>query len=535
MRITTISLLITLFSCHQDKPQVSQLGDLTFEVTASEEAKPVFLKGLLLLHSFEYRDAAETFIEAQQKDPSCVMAYWGEAMSYNHSLWAEQDEEKGKLALQRFGETSESRLAKTKTELEGDFLSAVEILYGSGTKPERDKAYCVKMEDLYRKYPGNNEVAAFYALSLLGSVPVGRDVEIYQKGSRIAEGILKENPKHPGALHYIIHANDDPEHAAKAVEVAHSYSNVAPDAGHALHMPSHIYVALGMWDDVVRSNEESWQVSVDRMSRKGLNNDARGYHYFHWLEYGYLQRGQFEKAKTLVDSMSKYCSELPSEKGRAHMIYMKSTYLVDSEDWDHPISNDITNVDDLNISTRSLSRFIEGMKGYYQNDVMAIENVISEMESDRMAEKVKLNDDGIVVCSAGASRETSTSLDIDQSFVMELELRGMLALAKSDKTSAEKFFKEAVQKENATTYSYGPPIIAKPSYELYGEFLLDVKRPREALDYFDMSLKRAPKRVLSLQGAMYAAEMLGDLKKKSEYEKTILDIRKNADILPLTI
>ncbi|MCF6223634.1 MAG: hypothetical protein L3J34_07890 [Flavobacteriaceae bacterium] len=153
------------------------------------------------------------------------------------------------------------------------------------------------MKKLNLKYPDNHEVKAFYALSLLGSVSDGRDDEIYGKGAKIAQGIIEENPNHPGALHYLIHSYDDPKHANLALDAAYSYAKVAPDASHALHMPSHIFVAMGMWDEVVKSNENSYQASVNRMERKKLDNDARGYHAFHWLEYGYLQQNRFEDAK----------------------------------------------------------------------------------------------------------------------------------------------------------------------------------------------------------------------------------------------
>ena len=146
------------------------------------------------------------------------------------------------------------------------------------------------MEQLSEKYPNNHEISAFYALSLLGSVPDGRDDAIYGKGAIIAKGIIEENPNHPGALHYLIHSYDDPAHAHLALNAANSYAKVAPEASHALHMPSHIYLAMGMWDEVISSNINSYQASINRMERKNLDNNARGYHAYHWLQYGYLQK-----------------------------------------------------------------------------------------------------------------------------------------------------------------------------------------------------------------------------------------------------
>lgn len=226
-----IFLLLLIVSCSPQKTEEKyKLGELTFEVTGSDEAKAAFKKGHLLLHSFEYQDAAESFQEAQKIDPDFVMAYWGEAMTYNHSIWQEQDFEKGNATLLKLGKTPEERIGKAKTDLEKEFIKAIEVLYGAGTKATRDRAYSDYMAGVYERYPDNHEVASFYALALLGSVTVGRNDEVYQKSAQVSEKILKENPNHPGALHYFIHANDDPYHASQAVKVADEYSIVAPDA-----------------------------------------------------------------------------------------------------------------------------------------------------------------------------------------------------------------------------------------------------------------------------------------------------------------
>jgi len=251
--------IFIVIACRQEANSVQKnipstpekLGSIDFVPTGNKEALPIFKKGLLLLHNFEYKDARKTFKEAQSIDPEMVMAYWGEAMTYNQPLWRVQKHEEGKSALAKIAPTPEERQVKTATALEKDLLAAVEILFSDeGEKKERDKQYNTFMEKLYKKYPKHNEVAAFYALSCLGAVKLGRDVAAYEKGADIAKGILVNNPDHPGALHYLIHSYDDPEHAPLALTAANRYSKVAAAAPHALHMPSHIYVAVGMWDEV---------------------------------------------------------------------------------------------------------------------------------------------------------------------------------------------------------------------------------------------------------------------------------------------
>ena len=501
------------------------LGELAFNVTGSEAANAHFIKGHLLMHSFEYDDAADAFREAMQEDPSCVMAYWGEAMTYNHPIWQEQDYEEGKAALTKLGLTHQERIEKTSSELEKDLLRAADILYGEGTKPERDSLYANFMGSLYTKYPNNHEVASLYALSLLGSVHVGRDEEVYQQSAKISESILKENPNHPGALHYLIHANDDPVHAKEALGAADKYAVVAPDASHALHMPTHIFVALGMWDKVIALNEESWQSSVERKETKGLSNDDLGYHSFHWLEYGYLQKGRNEDARKLLNEMKMYCDEHPSSRARVHEILMRSTYLIESGDWLSEISSDTTDHKNLSAYIRTKELFVRAMERLHNKDLDSMDVVISQIKNLRLIESATINSDGIAVCKSGAlSASGTTQLDIDQSLVMEWELEGLKAWAKKDYDNAEQSFRKAADLEQKISYSYGPPAVVKPSSELYGEFLLERNRPAEAIEAFDATLYRAPRRRLSLEGKVKAARMLKLDKVVNEVEKELAEI-----------
>jgi tetratricopeptide (TPR) repeat protein len=336
--IAIILVPLILIFCAQPKSTTSsQLGEVQFTATGKKDALSHFEKGLLLLHSFEYDDAAEEFKKARAIDPAFVMAYWGEAMTYNHPLWRYQDYEKATAVLQALAASPEERAGKAKTEIEKDFISSLAVLYGKGSKAERDKKYANFMESLYKKYEGNPEVSCFYSLALIGSVEVGRDEAVYGKAANIAKEVLAKNPRHPGALHYLIHAYDDPGHAAQALATADAYALTAPDAGHALHMPTHIYLALGMWDKVVTSNEVSWAAGEKRKKRKRLSNNALNYHAFHWLLYGYLQQGEKEKARKVLQDMKKYSDELASGRARAHMIFIKTTYLTETRDWDPAI------------------------------------------------------------------------------------------------------------------------------------------------------------------------------------------------------
>jgi pentatricopeptide repeat protein len=505
--IFLLALPLILLQCKNEKVDTAEkaaepnLGKVEINVTGSEEAKPYFHEGLLLLHSFEFDDAGEKFAKAIELDPNFAMAAWGEAMSYNHPLWRERYTEDGIAALKKLGDSPEERLAKAPTEFEKDMLSAVEILYTEGEKKEQDVAYKDQMEKLYKKYEGNHEVAAFYALSLLGSVKGGRNTETYEKGARIAQSIIDENPNHPGALHYLIHSYDDPGHAKLALSAAHSYSTVAPDAEHALHMPSHIYVAMGMWDEVISSNIASYDASVARMKDKDLDNDARGYHAFKWLMYGYLQKGNFERAKEMVYDMKKYCDEKPSSKARSHFIMMQGAYLTESGNWEDSIALKTVDLEELGLPTKAVQHFTQGMLAYHQKDKTAVTNMIKEISKLRIDGEARMVVGQAKTCS-GVSRykQPPTKNGVNTAKVMEMELNAVLAMLNEDNATAEKWLKEATVLESETTFSYGPPNIVKPSHEFYGEWLLKNNKKEEAKKQFENQLERAPKRLLALKG-----------------------------------
>ena len=500
-----LAALLLIAACQQKAKETDYLGIVNLTVTGNKQALPHFEKGLLLLHNFEYADALESFEMAKEADPEMSMAYWGEAMTYNHSLWGQQEYERGVAALE---EQQAFANQEAITLLEKDFIRAEEILYKPETpKTIRDKAYAEYMAEMYQKYPDNHEVAAFYALSLLGSVSEGRDDEIYGQGAVVVQGILEENPKHPGALHYLIHSYDDPKHAKYALNAANTYSKVATDAGHALHMPSHIYVALGMWDEVVSSNEDSYQASIDRKERKKLDGDARGYHYYHWLEYGYLQKGRFEDAKKMVINMEKFTAEKPSGRARTHMVFLKGTFLVETNDWNSEVADINVDLSGLNVAVRSQYNFLEGMKAFKTGNPALLDASIETIREDYEAEILFITDNGIAVCS-GASNEAANQTNIDESKIMELQLLAMKAWMNDDTQLTEELLQASVVMEEALSYSYGPPFIQKPTHELYAEWLMAQDRLEDAVLQYDYTLQRATNRIMTLAGKKKAEEMI---------------------------
>ena len=318
----TFAVLLLVFSTRVSAQE--NLGSIDFPVSGAMDAVKSFEEGVLLLHSFEYTDAAMAFADARKKDPSMVMAYWGEAMTKNHPIWNQQDFDSAQSILKELADTPELRRKKAQTEREADYLKTVEILYGEGSKEERDDLYADAMAKLSAKYPADLEAKSFYALSILGTCRGKRDFRQYMKAGAIAREVYDENPMHPGAAHYVIHSFDDPIHAPLGLEAAESYAAIAPDAAHANHMPSHIFMALGMWKASNATNVRS-KMAAKSKGRHGL-------HATWWLTYGYLQSGQIELAKAEIEELAEIAEEDDSRSVHSHLANMLAHFISEYRD-----------------------------------------------------------------------------------------------------------------------------------------------------------------------------------------------------------
>ncbi len=501
-----LSVCVTSFAAAQS----AQLGHIDFPTSGSMDAQQHFIRGVLLLHSFEYSDAAEAFREAQSKQPDFAMAYWGEAMTYNHPVWQQQDLEAARAVLKRLAPTAEARLAKAPTEREKDYLRALEVLYGAGEKQARDDAYARAMRRLHEKYPDDPEAAAFYALALLGTAHEGRDVPTYMQAAALAEEVFRDHPGHPGAAHYLIHSYDDPVHAPLGLRAARAYSRIAPDASHAQHMTSHIFVALGMWDEVVAANETSWQVAAERVKRKGLSVDAHNYHAFRWLAYGYVQQGRYDAAGELLEKMRGYSADGRSPRSRAYLAQMQSDFLVNTGRWDDTAAGFEIDVSGLGPATASNNLFAAGLAALHRGDRTRAEAILNRL-ADQSSE-------------AGAYPP-----DLQAARVLELEMQALIALEDGKAEQALAQIGQATAIESEMPFEFGPPFIVKPSQELKGEILLELGRAAEAQAAFHVVLKRTPRRTAALLGLARAAERAGDRATAQDTYSTLRAIWHRAD------
>ncbi len=482
-------------------PQQAELGTIDFPTSGSPAAQEHFIHGVLLMHSFEYEPAGEAFREAQSADPGFAMAYWGEAMSYNHPIWQQQDRDAALAALSRLAPTPPQRAAKAGSDKERDWLAAVETLYGEGDKDGRDFTYSDAMRRMHEKYPDDNDVATFYALSLLGTSHDGRDFGIYMRSAAIAAEVFQKNPRHPGAAHYLIHSFDDPIHAPLGLPAARAYSTIAPAASHAQHMTSHIFVAMGMWDDVVAANEVAREVDDAQRAEDGMGPNGCG-HYNSWLQYGYLEQGRIEAAEVEMNLCHEAMLADPGSNSR-YFANMRARFVIDSQRWG---GADHWTAEVQGLGPQADYSFTSGLAAIKQGDVDLARQIVARL--NRAAGR----DDA--PASAG---------------ILALELEALVALADGARDDALAKLEEATVLEENTPFAFGPPAVVKPSHELLGEVLLELERFDEAVVAFEGALARAAGRTASLVGLAHAADGAGDTTKAEEARATLHAIWRHAD------
>ena len=492
LRYLYIPVFIFLFlACEGEGNNTKKLGDVTLKVTGNELAQGHFKEGLLLLHSFEYLDARAAFINAQQADPSCGMAYWGELMAYNHPLFNRELIQTARAALARMNSVPNAREKLFKTELERDLYDSVNHLYGPGNKVQRDEAYRIHYSKISNNYPNNHEIQAFYALSLISSPKSLKSDKLYNEAVTINQKILAENPSHPGALHYLIHTFDSPKMAQHGLDAANKYAKVAPDAAHALHMPSHIFLALGRWNDVVNSNIESWNASV--VNKQKEPRKEMGYHSLSWLHYGLLQRSENELATKVMNDMMTYASMDKSTLARSYMVAMKGLHMEALASWEGAVADIEIKIDDLHLTKRSGYNYLEGMKAFKKNDQKKLEAIITSIGQDKYIASLNAGDATVQMCNtAGNPLIPPNKMDISIVSIMEYELKAKLYELQEKKDLQLEVLKKGAELFESLDLTFGPPVIFKPVHEAYAEALIENNQFQRALEAIESGLLKSP-------------------------------------------
>lgn len=506
----------------------AQVGHISFPTSATPEAQEHFLRGVAILHSFGFEDAIEEFQKAQELDPDFALAYWGEAMAHNGNPLTsptQQDPPAARAALKELGATRSERIAKAETEREKMWMEAVEILYGPGDKEARDWAYADAMAELVEAYPEDEEARAFYALALLGTVRrAGNDFRQQMAAATVAQAIFRDNPSHPGAAHYIIHAFDDPLHAPLALYAADRYAEIAPDVEHALHMPSHIFVQLGLWEKVVKSNHRAYNASVEWAESKGLSDTKRDFHALAWMEYGYLERGELTNARDCIEEIRPIAArENTLTAIKATYANMVARYLIESRDWD-ALPLDVQPLLEGRYAGDVYLLLAGGMRAVDQGDIATAEKI-----EVRLRELQSQPTDGLKSYLQG--QVTLEDLKTSAA-VAYLEIAALVRLAKGEEDEAVAFMKEAVEKENEMHPAYGPPEPMVPPMELYGQVLLEAGRYDEASEAFEAMMVRMPNRTHSILGAARTADASGDAARAVEHYRHLAEIWSDSEETP---
>lgn len=455
MRRVLLLLIITV-TIH-----AADLGSVAFPTSATNpEAQAKFERGLAALHSFWYEEAALSFRAARELEPSFAMAYWGEALTHNHPIWMEQDRDAARAILKQLPENAGNAR-------EREWIATLDVLYGDGDKRTRDHKYEEALGALALRYPDDLEAQAFYALAILGTL--NRDADDARRQMRAAailEPLLARAPEHPGVLHYMIHSYDDPLHAPLGLRAANRYARVAPSAHHALHMPSHIFLQLGMWDEAAKSNEASYAASKAWVERAKLPSSKRDLHSLTWLHYIYLQQDRRDDAKRLHDEVSG--EKLVSDRERSTRARMLAAWAVETGE---PVEIAAAGEDDAQQHCSA---------GYADaNDAALFARALGAIRSgDLNRANVPLGNE-----------------------VMQWTIKAMIEQKRGKLTKAIEYAKKAVALEEASGAPSGPPDVLKPSHELLGELFAAAGRCNEAKDAFRKSLLRTPNRRLSMLGA----------------------------------
>jgi tetratricopeptide (TPR) repeat protein len=525
--IAGVAALIAWLPLHAAEPN---MGVITFENSGARAAQADFITGLAALHNFQYPLAARAFKSAQAADPDFALAYWGEAMSYNHAVWHEQDPVAARAALAKLGPTPEARAAKAKTAREQAYLAAVETLFGDGDKVDRDRRYALAMEQLHAKYPDDVDATCFYALALLGTSDAGRDVPTYMRAAALMEEAFERNPQHPGAAHYLIHSVDDSVHAPLGLRAAYAYAKIAPDSPHAQHMTSHIFLALGMWDETAAANEQTIKLANEAMRARNKDAPPLGCgHAVTWLAYAYLQLGRFGDARRLLMGCGEEMLDRPvmpdhamgpqsaldsDSSSAASFAAMRSRYLIDSGKWEGPVATMKTKIEGPITAefTRDWTDAYGAVRfGKLDAAVAAIERAKNSMKR--------------YVAAATAAGIAPDAPARRLAKIEERQLDGLLLLKRNRINEGIALLQEAAAGESASPMEFGPPSLDKPANELLGEVLLEHGRAQEACKAFEAAQVLAPGRGQSLIGLSKCARQLGNTEVADNADARLAKVR----------
>jgi tetratricopeptide (TPR) repeat protein len=488
---------------HEDLTE-AQLGTVHFPVSCADSVQKPFARGVALLHSFWYEEAEKEFVDIAKNDPHCAMAHWGIAMSLWHQLWDNPDEKV--LARGRNEVKTGQKLGKHATPREQAYLAAVSAFYKPRKLKEQDraKAYSDAMKKVYDSYPDDHEAATLYGLSLIASEPDNdKDFATRKQAATILEKVFVVEPDHPGVAHYLIHTYDRPELAQLGIPAARRYAQIAPAAPHALHMPSHIFARVGLWQDDINSNIASID-ATRKTAAMGMGGEGHQFHAMDFLVYAYLQSGREADAQKVIEDVK----AMPPTHNMYGMDFderlssetrFEASYVLELHDWKEAASlAPLKGVDpDYNSEiylARALGAARSGQVDEARKDVEEVKSIAKFARDKKRPEEANF---------------------------LERQINEPLAWIAHDEGKDDEAIKmlRAIAEKEKDGFS-GTGFL--PAQELIGDLLMDAKRPQEALVEYQTDLKVNPIRFDSLYGAAQAAAQAGKQKEASDYYAQLL-------------
>jgi tetratricopeptide (TPR) repeat protein len=465
-----------------------QLGKVDFPTSCASQVQPTIEKGLALLHSFQYTESEKTFADASTRDPKCAIAHWGKAMARYHQIWDFPDDKTLKGGRKEIEKAQKLRPALPR---EQDFINAAAAFFQKKSKMShsvRIQAYSSALERSHMQFPGDVEISSFYALSLVALAEEEVDTTAnLRKAISILDPLLQSHTDHPGVAHYLIHAADRPEFAPQGLEAARRYAAIAPDSAHALHMPSHIFVRLGLWQDSIHSN-----IAANASGAHAAEMHLAEYHYqthaMDFLGYSYLQSGQEAKAREVIEHAAHVVGA--SEVAKAdHRAYLAARTTLELHRWREaaalPIPALRKNWQDTTFWARAIGAARSG-------DVPAAEAALKELTPLVADREKRARKSGYAV-----SNEKASDLR---------EAEAWLAFAKGKSDEALQELRAAADHQDKN----GGESVGIPAREMLADMLVELKRPDDSLAEYKTVLKNSPNRFDALLGAARAAQASGD-------------------------
>jgi tetratricopeptide (TPR) repeat protein len=494
-------IALTADEHHQHFDANEKLGTVSFPIACATRVQKPFERGVALLHSFWYDEANKQFKQVAESEPKCAMAYWGQAMSLYHQLWSRPgaaDLKSGWSLLQK------ARATGAKTARERDYIDALSAFYRRADKVDHEKrttAYAQAMEKVSQKYPDDHEASVFYALALLASTPdQDATLENPRKAIALLNKLFEQEPDHPGVAHYLIHAADHPQLAELGLPAARRYAEIAAASPHAVHMPSHIFARLGLWQDDIQSNLKSVEVA---RQHSGMRLGADKVHCMDFLEYAYLQIGENSKAMEMVKGVTQIDGADVDKSLGGYLNYARAhfpaLYALETHSWKD--AEALTPPTDAESHNQAVTYWARAIGAGHLRDAMAARVAVAQYQA--LTEATRKGKEAYI------AKYMDTGHD---------EARAWLAFAEDKNDEALQLLRSVADRQDAE----GKGEVELPAREMLADMLLEMGRPEQALTEYEKSLKTDPNRFNGLYGAAQAAENAHDSEKAKLYYAQLL-------------